>query len=430
MGKRILFISRTALKSNTSAGNTTQNLFSFCNKEECANIYCREEIPNIDMCQKYYCISENQLIKGVFNNSHVGKEFSFQQIDSLGISEDEEKKRYDAMKKHRLIIFLWIRELIWCITKKKWNNKELRKFVKEFSPEIIYMPVYDCFYMHKLLYEIKRYSPNAKILLYSGDDMYSYNRYRISPFYYVNQYILRRYIKKSMDKASAIICFSKLETEMFRSMYQDKVHQIYKSYNVPGSITFESQKNDKLRLLYAGNLAYGRWKTLAMIGRAIDRINTKNRKIVLDVYTATDLSKSQLDRIKRFKSIKLHKEVPYEELKTIQSKSDILLNIESFDKKDMETVKMSFSTKIVDYLFAGKCILSIGPIKVNSINYLVNAGVSLYAKNMDKLMDVLNSIVDNKETIEIYAKKAYEFGSLNHDSSVVNEKMKYLLDNI
>ena len=40
------------------------------------------------------------------------------------------------------------REILWSVS--KWKNNKLKEFIIDFNPDIIYMPVYDCFYTHNI----------------------------------------------------------------------------------------------------------------------------------------------------------------------------------------------------------------------------------------------------------------------------------------
>lgn len=60
----------------------------------------------------------------------------------------------------------------------------------------------------------------------------------------------------------------------------------------------------------------------------------------------------------------------YDEIKHIMHEADVVLHVESFDEKSIETVKYSFSTKIIDCLQSGSQILGVGPSGIASIEYL------------------------------------------------------------
>ena len=54
------------------------------------------------------------------------------------------------------------------------------------------------------------------------------------------------------------------------------------------------QTSGPMRMLYTGNLLIGREKSLQKIANALKRLNAKQTKIVLDVYTQTQLSDQYL----------------------------------------------------------------------------------------------------------------------------------------
>lgn len=428
MDKRILFITRTALKSDTSTGNTTEALFSFCKKDYCRNIYCRNEIPNINLCDSYFCISESELLNGICNDKEEGKVFRFEDINNLGIDETIEHNRYNFFKKYRSFIFLWARELVWEISKKKWQSNILRQYLHDFAPDILYMPIYDCFYMHKLLHYIKQVT-EAKIVLYTGDDFYSYNCYNVSPMYYINQFILRKFIKKSILNSDMVLCFSDKQKILYSKIFKNKkICKIYKGYGIKNLslhpvISFKKPQ----KLIYAGNLDYGRWKTLLMIGKCLDGLNLSQPHFELQVYTGSSLRRQVRNRIKKCKSILYSDAISYSELIEKQEKSDILLHIESFSHRDIKRACMSLSTKVVDYLFLSKPIISVGPDKVNSIKYLVDNNACLLAKSPSEIPLVFQRIINNQTLLNEYTYKAKELAIKNHNKIITDKTIQELI---
>ena len=49
------------------------------------------------------------------------------------------------------------------------------------------------------------------------------------------------------------------------------------------------------------------------------------------------------------------------------------MHVEGFGNDAVETVGMSFSTKIIDYMMCGKPIFAVGDIRINSIKVLAGA---------------------------------------------------------
>ena len=426
---KILILTKTALKKETSTGLTTQYLFSWARREDLINVYCREERPNIDMCDSFYCIPENLLTSFFLKSGSVGFEFKYVDLSAIEVHEKREESRYKRLKKIRLFFFLWVREIIWFFSKKKWFCHNLKDYLVSNKPDFIYMPIYDCFYMHRILKTIQEFT-GAKVVLYSGDDFFSFNFYHLSPFYYINQILLRKCIRKTISLASSVMCFSNIECELYRNLFGEKVYQIYKGHplSVSSSFSYEDCTNKNIiKILYAGNLEYGRISSILCIGETLDRINFTNHandSFILYVYSQSSIPKRILRRLNQIQSVVYGGAISREQLLSAQDSCDLLLNVESLRKKDISRVKASFSTKIVDYLFSCKCILSFGSNEVNSISYLTRNDATLYASNQKELFIVLNSLSKDKSQMRYFAEKAFELGRRNHDIRKCSESVK------
>ena len=422
---KILLLTRTALKSETSTGNTTHYLFSWAKKEDLTNAYFRTEIPNMDFCSSYYCVPETELIKHFFEKKNIGFTFTFNSSREIKVEEEKEIKMYNLFKKKRLYISLWARELLWDLTKGKWI-KGLIEYIEKVKPDCVYMPIYDCFYMHKILAYIKKKN-NLKVVLYSGDDFFSFNKYKISPFYYANQILLRKHISRSCKNADSILCFSEKETLILRNRFGEKVKQINKGYphSKDAHFSFSLPNNGSFfELLYIGNVDYGRINTLLLLASVIRNNEMLSKHFHITFYTQTQLNKRHIKAISKNDCITFAGSLSRNMfLKTIEA-SDVLLNIESFKKKDIERVKSSFSTKIVDYLFSSKCILSIGPQEDNSIDYLVKRGACLSATSPSSISNALTLIINNSIVLRETAKKAFELGKTEFDSEACSSIIK------
>jgi glycosyltransferase involved in cell wall biosynthesis len=79
----------------------------------------------------------------------------------------------------------------------------------------------------------------------------------------------------------------------------------------------------------------------------------------------------------------------------IYAKADILLHMESFDKRAIASTKYSFSTKIPEYLSANKCVLAVGPDEVASVRYL--ADFACVISDSSLLSSALSKLIDDKE---------------------------------
>ena len=68
-----------------------------------------------------------------------------------------------------------------------------------------------------------------------------------------------------------------------------------------------------------------------------------------------------------------------------------LLHVEAFDKKSIDFVKNSISTKIADSLGSGILLLAYGPSQIASMGHLIRNNCAIY---MDKKKDLKNMLLN------------------------------------
>ena len=179
---KILTISLNAWNDTMATGNTFSNFFAGVSEtDELANIYCRNEPVFNSLCQRYYRVTEKDIIKSLFSfcSSTCGHSFvkDCSKYEKDNGSQNNSFKQgvrnriMGFLRNHRLGSILFFRELIWLTN--IWQNNRLRGFLEDFKPDIIYMHGHNNMYMHNLLWYCQKVT-NAKVVVYWGDDMYNY----------------------------------------------------------------------------------------------------------------------------------------------------------------------------------------------------------------------------------------------------------------
>ena len=419
---KVLVISRDSWNTTNNSGNTLSNLFQNWETSNIANIYCRDEIPNNTICTNYYKISESILVKKLLGKVKVAGE-KHGQLVSKAIETNEEqiklqnseKKLYDFFRKNRWQVFLWLRELLWKIV--NWKTNELKQFVADFQPDIIFSPSYDSFYMHSLLYFIKKNS-DAKVVYFHCDDLVTYRQYSLSPFFWLNRFIQRKFMDISIKLADKNYCIIDEQARVYESIYKIKFDLLYKT----GDFNWqpEPKKPDAiLKFVYTGNIIYGRLETIITIAKTLQIINQNKKRAELYIYTANKIEEKDIEVLRQTNAVYLMGKVPYEEIPQILQNANVLVHVESFEKQQMLATSLSFSTKLVDYFEAAKPIFALGWEKAASIMYLKNNNIGKTASKPNNLEEELLFFVDNPNNLEKMGTITWQFGKGQHNSKVV-----------
>jgi len=134
------------------------------------------------------------------------------------------------------------------------------------------------------------------------------------------------------------------------------------------------RRSGPLQLVFTGNLGLGRWKTLKQIGLALEALR---RKEEIDARLIIHTSAEQSDVHGRDVVVpditELRGWVSPDQLPKIYHEADLLVHVESFDPAMIELTKFSVSTKISQYMMAGRCILAVGPEQLGSIRFVRDA---------------------------------------------------------
>lgn len=399
---------------NSKSGLTWPFILKKHDSNYIANIYVREEIPDSRVCSRYFNISENRVLKSVFNRKiKTGREV-FPEITEENTQDvNEHNERYSKMKKKRRYSLLMARELAWKLG--NWKTPELDAFLDNYKPDVIlYSSTTKIHLCDMVEYVIKK--SGAKAVGYIWDDTFTYKQsdeigYKIYRFF---QRKALKKVAKLTDRFFAISDMTKKEADEFFGV--DSVVLTKPLYRNP--VVDYSDFNMPIKAVYTGNLIIGRDNTLARIVKAAEKINSDGVKIKFDIYTRTEI-KDEYKSLFNSDFCKVHDAVPQEEVFEIQQKSDLMLFVEDIDGPDARVARLSFSTKITDYLSSGKCIFAVGHKDTAPMQYFINNEAAVIADNDKEIEEKLSMLVNNPELLIKYAENASVLGVKNHNEEKI-----------
>lgn len=408
--KKVLVVGINPWVDNTGI-NTLINFFADWGSENLAHLYTRDGLPNTRICHTFFRISETSLIKSVLKRKTKTGET---------VQNTEKKQAPSSLyQKKRGAFWSFARELVWLLG--RWKTPELDRFLDDFQPDILFFPVYAAVYMNRLQNYIARYT-GKPVVLYSSDDNYSYRSVPKTPPDLFLRFWLRRQEKKLFDRAAKVLVISPEQKEEYDALFHTDCGILTKSIDTHGLVFKKQPPHDPIRMVYTGKLIIGRWQSLAAIAEALGKINESAEKIRLDIYT-TDTPTEKQARLLNRNGCSMRGSLTLEEVGRVQKEADVLVFVESLERRYKYRARLSFSTKLTDYFKAGKCVFAIGDKGVAPIDYLIRNDAALTATRYDQIAGVLRRLADEPGLIQAYGQKAFDCGIKNHNA----EKQKAVL---
>jgi hypothetical protein len=158
--------------------------------------------------------------------------------------------------------------------------------------------------------------------------------------------------------------------------------------------------HEKIRLVYAGGLGLERWRALSALGHILARRNGSGEiRTELSIYCPSEEAARQRGALEEAAGVEVRGWVSPEHLPDILHGADLLLHVESSDPALVEYTRLSFSTKLSQYLMAGRCIVGLGPARVESLSFLnrIGAGVHLDPADCLEEREELEQVLTQEE---------------------------------
>ena len=406
---------------NSKVGaNSWATLLEGYDSKNVANIYIRDEIPDSKACSNYFNISENKIIKSVFKRWINTGRVVTPEISNDGDDQDLQahRQRYQKMGKKRRYSMLLAREIIWKFG--KWKTKALDDFLDEFKPDVILHSMDGYIHLNRIIeYAIKR--TGAKAVGYIWDDNFTYKQHQ-NLGYRIYRFFQRQSLKRLAKKTSDFFAIAPMAKEEADKFFGIDCILLTKPINSVPVVNYRSF-GDCIRVLYTGNLYIGREQTLLKVLNAAKRIS--NGKFYIDVYTNSNLEADYLKKIDPTVCT-IYPPIPQAEVLEKQKDADVLLFLEDVDGPDANVARLSFSTKITDYLSAGKCILAVGNPETAPMKYFADNKAAIVCGSETDIYDALVCLSESPEVIIAYAENAAKVGLKNHSK----EDIKHTFDEV
>ena len=405
----LLIISNNPLSEVQNNGKTILSMIEGIDKSHIHQLYFNINDPTV-FGYDYYRISDKDIIKGIIFHSKRGS--IVEPKHNTTIIESSNTVRND--------LFRLIRELLWY---KKWKSAKLVHWLNDFKPDAIFFVGGDCVFAYDIALSIQK-EYNARLSLFITDD-YIMKRKRDSVVGKIRKQWIKNRIKRTLSNASSFFTISEIMKKTYFEMFGVDSYVIN---NIPESMKIERNQssNDIIQLIYAGSLYYGREDTIQMLVDVLSEYNKSHKKKArLNIYSNTKPDHIILQKVCKEDVSVYRGSLSKPELILELNNSDILVFVESFQEEEIEKVRLSFSTKIPEYLSIGKPILAIGPNGIGSMDYLKDAAKCVTDPN-DLKDHVYDLLLSDQQRAELGQRASNKFDS-NYNRESIQRRFREMV---
>ena len=422
---KILLITSEEWNDAVYGNNVLTNWFEGFDAEF-AQIYCSPGLPYNHICERYFQITDVQMVRSLLTGKRAGgvvkkpsQEDDIKQ-SKVNVQRTGGYKWLKLLSLYVHTLMMMIRDAIWLLG--RYDKKALKHFVDDFKPDVVFCPR---MYTPKLrrLEKIVSKMTDAPFVAFTADNEASLNCYSWSPLFWLRRLAIHHSFKKHVGLYSHYFMFSEDQAQEYHQQYGLPTSCLYKC----GSFAekFEPKTvNNPIRMIYAGRLYCNRWKTLAAIGEALEKLNQDEDRMNLDIYTADVLTSKQEKVLSHFKFLHVHSPITPLQLTEEYQKADIALHVESFDKEFRLATRYSFSTKIIDLMSSSCAIMAICWERHAGYQYLKEHDAAFCISSYNDILPMVEKICGEPTLISEYAEKAWKCGKDNHTSEIIRRQIK------
>ncbi|MEU5784492.1 glycosyltransferase family protein [Micromonospora lupini] len=141
----------------------------------------------------------------------------------------------------------------------------------------------------------------------------------------------------------------------------------------PGGRAPDRPAGTPVELVYVGGLHLDRWRSLRRVGEAVGRLAARGAPARLTVHApAVDVGRYG-GAFAGMPAVHLGRSLASDEVSGVLRRADVLVHVESFAAEHRRYTRYSLSTKIPQYLAAGRPVLGFGPAELASMAHLAAA---------------------------------------------------------
>jgi hypothetical protein len=302
------------------------------------------------------------------------------------------------------------------------------KWILDFSPDVVYSMLGNVQIMRLALGISRRL--NIPIIPHFMDDWIQ-TMYRQSTLLTFHRKMLHLKLLEIVKRSTSGLAISK----PMASEYKNRFGLPFSALMNCVSMTSESFDTNfincsgSIRCVYVGGLHLNRWRNLSEMGRAICGLRDEGHHVQLTIYCPRVDLERYGSHISNLPFTRVAGSLMPSEVPCVLKEYDILIHVESFDAADRRYTRLSLSTKIPQYMAAGRPILGYGPEEVASIKYIkeTQTGLTVGRNDSELLKDSLRRLVIDCGLRLNLGSRGREIASTIHNAERQREEFRQII---
>src|ERR1017187_9224693 len=428
---RVLVVDASPFCRHFNNGIVKSNLFQGWPKQALAQIVYANVQPGFDVCEQYWVLTKTSILLGAVGR--VGDEslrgtggMAGTIYDPAAVHAFEARPRIERMLSGlSSSIRTPIGEVI--LRLPSVNSRPLADWIRRFAPQVVFTmgglgPIL------RLAARIAQ-SERVPLIPYFTDDWVNCI-YPSGPFHSTLRRSFVHWFRRCLDLSTTRLASSDAMSREYARQYGGR----FETFMNPIECFETTPEPERAcpRLCFIGSLAPNRWQPLRSIGMALTKLRERGILGELVIYTFPEDFRSFRKHFEGCEAIVIGGTVAPSEVRGLQLDANVLVHVESFDEASRQLTRFSLSTKIPQYLMAGRCVLAVGPAEAASIQYIADSGSGIAVSSDDEtvLCAGLERFLKNPQLRREYGAQARQIAITRHDAVAERERFRAIVSEV
>jgi glycosyltransferase involved in cell wall biosynthesis len=197
--------------------------------------------------------------------------------------------------------------------------------------------------------------------------------------------------------------------------------EVFQASFQPSGLNFNSTSIARNRIVfsivYVGSVENYQIEALKDVVIALTKLQTEMTPIKLTLYLTEETELKIRSFLVDANFVDFRRHPRSDELEATLALADLLVLFYSFDYDALNYYRYSFPTKLIPYMYSGKCILAYGPNEIEPIRYVQQNGLAFVVSERDPviLSRAISLLAENTCVRASFARRALRFAQVNHN---------------